>query len=363
MSVVVSIIVPTYHRTQSILRCLDALLSQEFEPAEYEIIVVDNAACEETRRAVAAWEDDAVAQRCLSHTGLNPARCEEESFYNGTASTATMTRDTVTVVADIPEVRYIPANGKRGPAAARNCGWRAARGDIIAFTDDDCLPDPEWLRSGVQAIQNGHDGAYGRVIVPLPNHPTDYEKDTLGLERSEFITANCFYHRSVLAAAGGFDERFTMAWREDSDLYFRLLKMGCDLVYVDSALVYHPVRPARWAISIHQQKKAMFNALLYKKHARLYRAKIQRRPPWHYYLATAGLAAGIAGIIAQYSLVGWLGLLTWLLSTAAFCLVRLKGTSKHLRHIAEMVVTSVLIPPLAVFWRLRGALKFKVFFF
>jgi hypothetical protein len=75
--------------------------------------------------------------------------------------------------------------------------------------------------------------------------------------------------------------------------------MGCDLVYVDSALVYHPVRPARWAISIHQQKKAMFNALLYKKHARLYRAKIQRRPPWHYYLATAGLAAAIAGIIAQ----------------------------------------------------------------
>jgi glycosyltransferase involved in cell wall biosynthesis len=273
-----------------------------------------------------------------------------------------MTRDTVTVVADIPEVRYIPANGKRGPAAARNCGWRAARGDIIAFTDDDCLPDPEWLRSGVQAIQNGHDGAYGRVIVPLPNHPTDYEKDTLGLERSEFITANCFYHRSVLAAAGGIRRTLYHGLERGQRLVFQTAENGLRSRLRRFSAGVPPVRPARWAISIHQQKKAMFNALLYKKHARLYRAKIQRRPPWHYYLATAGLAAVIAGIIAQYSLVGWLGLLTWLLSTAAFCLIRLKGTSKHLRHIAEMVATSVLIPPLAVFWRLRGALKFKVFF-
>jgi hypothetical protein len=72
----------------------------------------------------------------------------------------------------------------------------------------------------VQAIENGYDGAYGRVIVPLPKKPTDYEKDLVGLERSEFITANCFYHRSVLEALVDLMKNLLHAWREDSDLYF-----------------------------------------------------------------------------------------------------------------------------------------------
>jgi glycosyltransferase involved in cell wall biosynthesis len=361
MTIRASIVVPTYYRTESVLRCLDALLSQEFEPNEYEIIVVDNAGSEETRAAIETWVENAI-QRCLDQKGLNITPSSQRVYSDGTMAAAAFTEEAVALLPDMPVVKYMPANGKRGPAAARNRGWRAARGSIIAFTDDDCIPDPEWLRSGVQAIDDGHDGAYGRVIVPLPKYPTDYEKDTAGLERSEFITANCFYHRSVLKAAGGFDDRFTMAWREDSDLYFTLLEKGFDLVAVDSALVYHPVRPAKWGISITQQKKAQFNALLYKKHPHLYRRKIQPRPPWHYYLAVTGLAAALAGLVFQNS--SWMlsGFLVWFLATAAFCLVRLQGTSHSVRHVLEMIVTSIVIPPLAVYWRIRGAIEFKVFF-
>jgi glycosyltransferase involved in cell wall biosynthesis len=362
MSIVVSIVVPTYHRTQSVLRCLDALLSQDFEPADYEILVVDNAASEETRQAVEAWLDDVIAERSISEKVYQVSPNADKILADGTQSMATITQETLTILPEMPVVRYLAANGMRGPAAARNRGWRAAQGNIIAFTDDDCIPDPEWLRSGVHALENGYDGAYGRVIVPLPKKPTDYEKDSVGLERSEFITANCFYQRSVLELAGGFDERFTMAWREDSDLYFTLLKKGCKFIHVQSALVYHPVRSARWGISIIQQKKALFNALLYKKHPQLYRQKIQRRPPWHYYIAVTALFAAVGGLLAQESVLFWSGLLIWLLTTGTFCLTRLKGTSHHPHHVFEMVLTSIVIPPLAVYWRIRGALKFKVLF-
>jgi glycosyltransferase involved in cell wall biosynthesis len=366
MSIAVSIVVPTYHRTQSLLRCLDALLSQEFEPADYEIIVVDNAASEETRLAVAAWVEDVITERCNSKKAYqitsDDVLTEGRLYQNGALSAATLTQEMVTVLPEIPVVRYMPANGKRGPAAARNRGWKAAVGNIIAFTDDDCIPDPEWLRSGVQAIESGYDGVYGKVIVPLPKNPTDYEKDSAGLERSEFITANCFYRRSLLEAVNGFDERFTTAWREDSDLYFTLLEKEFNFIQVESALVFHPVRPAKWGISIDQQKKAMFNALLFKKHPRLYRKKIQSRPPWHYYLAVTGLTAAAVGLLVQSSGWFWWGFITWLLTTVTFCMLRLQGTSHRFRHILEMLVTSVVIPPLAVYWRLRGAIQFKVFF-
>jgi glycosyltransferase involved in cell wall biosynthesis len=362
MSIVVSIVVPTYYRTQSVLRCLDALLSQEFEPADYEILVVDNAASEETRQAVEAWLDEVIAERSISEKVYKVSPSADEFHKDGALTTATITQETMTMLPEVPVVRYIAANGKRGPGAARNIGWRAAQGNIIAFTDDDCIPDPEWLRSGVQALKNGYDGAYGRVIVPLPKKPTDYEKDLVGLERSEFITANCFYQRSVLELAGGFDEKFTAAWREDSDLYFTLLEHDCKFTHIESALVYHPVRPAQWGISIIQQKKALFNALLYKKHPQLYRQKIQHRPPWHYYIAVTALLTAIVGLLAQESALFLSGLMIWLITTCTFCLTRLNGTSHHPLHIIEMVLTSIIIPPIAVYWRIRGAFKFKVFF-
>lgn len=65
-------------------------------------------------------------------------------------------------------------------------------------------------------------------------------------------------------AGGGFDERFRMAWREDSDLHFRSLERSYKLGHAPMAKVIHPVRPARWGISVHEQRKSMFNALLYK---------------------------------------------------------------------------------------------------
>jgi glycosyltransferase involved in cell wall biosynthesis len=86
----VSVVVPTYRRPAPLDRCLAALAAQDLDPCAYEIIVADDAACDETRRQVARW----AARTC-------PA----------------------------PAVRYVPVAGRaHGPAAARNRGWRAAAG-------------------------------------------------------------------------------------------------------------------------------------------------------------------------------------------------------------------------------------------
>ncbi|MCA1666136.1 MAG: glycosyltransferase family 2 protein [Thermomicrobia bacterium] len=325
----VSVVVPTYRRDDLLDRCLAALAAQEFDPSAYEVIVCDDAASTATRQLVESW-----AARSRS------------------------------------SVRYLPVTGTQGPAAARNRGWQVGCGAIIAFTDDDCVPDPGWLREGTQAFDVCADhrhggrvmGVCGRIIVPLSAAPTDYERDVAGLETAEFATANSFYRRDALEAVGGFDERFMAAWREDADLFFALLERGDRVACAPDAVVVHPVRPARWGVSIGQQRKSMYNALLYKKHPALYRERIQRVPPLHYYGVVSGLLAAAIGILRGSGRLTQVGCGLWLVFTGRFCARRLRGTSRAPRHVAEMVATSTVIPTLSIFWRLRGTLRFRALF-
>jgi glycosyltransferase involved in cell wall biosynthesis len=287
-------------------------------------------------------------------------------------------------------VTYLPLAGAHGPAAARNAGWRAARAEIIAFTDDDCIPAPGWLRAGLAAFEDHGDtrvvGVSGQVVMPLPLQPTDYELNAAGLQRSDFVTANCFYRRDEIAAVGGFDERFRAPWREDSDLFFSLVERhragpvslpgwpgdegqvllagrGAVFVRAPRAVVFHPVRPAPWGVSLRQQRKAMFNALLYKKHPALYRQRLAPVTPWHYYGILASLGACLAAFLAEERALAYLAGLAWFLLTARFCLQRLRQTARTPSHIAEMAITSALVPLLSLFWRLAGAIRFRVLFF
>jgi glycosyltransferase involved in cell wall biosynthesis len=322
MSVHVSVVVPTFRRPDLLARCLRALAQQDLSPEDYEVLVADDAASPDTRGQVETFA----------------AEAKPRLF------------------------RYLAVTGHHGPAAARNAGWRAARGEVIAFTDDDTVPDPSWLRAGLEALTDGPDGVWGRIIVPLSQAPTDYERNEAGLERAEAATANCFYRRAALEAVGGFDERFTAAWREDADLFFTLLERGYRIEKASKAVVVHPVRPAPWGVSLGQQRKSRFNALLYQKHPNLYRQRIQARPPWNHYATVAALLLTVALIAAGRLLGALVPAAVWLGLTAEFFLRRLRGTSHSPRHVLEMAWTSVLIPPLAVFWRLRGALEYRVRF-
>lgn len=320
----VSVVVPTYRRPDLLHRCLAALFAQTMAASEYEIIIVDDGPSKETYDVVASWSRKVGG----------------------------------------PRLRYLTSGGRRGPAAARNVGWRAARGTIIAFTDDDCIPDREWLDVGAGVFQDPSiDGVSGRIVMPIPLVPTDYEQNAAGLENAPFATANCLYRATILATVGGFDERFTQAWREDTDLEFALRTRGCRLVRETRAVVVHPVRPAPWGVSIRLQRNNFFNALLYKKHPVLYRQVIRTDPPWFYYWTVGAGVLTIVAVLAGWPWLAWCSLFMWIALTAEFCRRRLFGTSRKPTHVLEMIVTSLVIPPVAIFWRLKGALAYQVVFF
>jgi GT2 family glycosyltransferase len=315
----VSVVVPTYKRHDLLARCLEALMAQDVDAEHFEILIADDEANPATERLVDRWRRP-----------------------------------------DGPSIRWVPVTSTQGPAGARNAAWRAARSEVIAFTDDDCQPEPGWLRKGLTAMASGADAVTGRVIIPLPPNPTDYERDAAGLSQAEFVTANCFVRRAALEAVGGFDERFTMAWREDSDLQFSLLEHGFRIERAPDAVVVHPVRPARWGVSLRQQRKGVFNSLLFRKHPQLYRRHIPRFPAGYYAMA-ALLPAAVVLLLAGQPLWSAIVFGTWLIPFGMFCARRLRGTSKAPAHVLEMLVTSVLIPPAACYWLVRGNIRYRVF--
>ncbi|MDB5896072.1 MAG: glycosyl transferase family 2, partial [Rhodoferax sp.] len=202
----------------------------------------------------------------------------------------------------------------------------------------------------------------GRVVVPAPARPTDHARNTQGLERAEFVTANAFVRHEALLATGGFDTRFTRAWREDSDLHFALIERYGRVGRADRAVVVHPVREAPWGGSMSQQANVYFDALLYAKHRRLYLEKVRRRPPWNYLvIVSAALGAMVAALCRLEALALGLAAVS-LVGCLAFAGRRLRGASLAPAHVAEMLVTSVAIPFLAVFWRIRGAWRFRTLY-
>jgi glycosyltransferase involved in cell wall biosynthesis len=320
------VVIATYRRPDLLRRCLAAVLAQDIEREDYEVLVVDDGHSDETRIAVEA---------------LTPAE-------------------------GAPALRYLRPGKGRGPAVARNCGWRAAYGTLIAFTDDDTIPDRHWLARGERALGPEQVAVTGRVRVPPVEsdgqRPTDHELMTRGLESAEFATANAFVRRTALQRVQGFDEQFRRAWREDSDLQFRLMRDAGPVGHCDDAVVLHPVRPEPWGVSLRQQRNVFFDALLYRKHPRLYRERIRAAPPWNYYfIVVLTLAAILLAILhvpgsAVTSALLAVGLVVQL------TLRRLHGTARTGSHILEMLVTSALIPFLSVYWRIRGALHFRVWF-
>ncbi len=398
MSIRVSVLVPTFRRPKLLERCLAALFVQDFDSSSYEIVVVEDAAGQGTSELIDVWtrliekrsgekgrrprRGRRMLSRALDRVDgdgggylLNallsdgsdypPAKGPVQPPADESGNALLETRPIELRPVGAPCLRYIALPNRRGPAAARNVGWRKAAGEIIAFTDDDCIPTPGWLRAGVAAFRPGLIGVSGRLVMPLSSDPTDYELNASSLERSEFVTANCFYRRADLERVGGFDERFDEAWREDSDLMFTLMERVEGMVqftHAPDAVVIHPVRPAHWGISLLQQRKNMYNALLYKKHPSLYRQRLGRVTPWRYYVILIALLVCFAGLVTRQPVLALGAAIVWMATTGLFFLQRLERTSRAPQHVAEMAITSILIPPIALFWRAKGALKYRVWF-
>jgi glycosyltransferase involved in cell wall biosynthesis len=318
----VSVVLPTCGRVDLLDRCLDALMRQTLDGRRFEVLIVDDIPRHNTRQLVAVWRASAGERG--------------------------------------PDLRYLPNNGPHGPSAVRNLGWRHARAPIVAFTEDETVPSPSWLKQGLDAFTDNVDVVSGRIDMPRTGALTDYRRESRTLENDEISTANCFCRKPVLEKVGGFDERFHAGWPDD--FHFRLLKIRAAIARAEHALVVCPVRPVAWGASVWQLKNLAFDALLYKTHPQLYRQKIRAAPAWKHYATVMALAICTAGVGTGSTAIAWAGAGVWAVMTALLCRKRLRGASGSLSHVAEILVTSALIPPTAVFWRLAGAIRFRVRF-
>lgn len=315
----VSVVIPTHRRPDSVERCLAALVAQDFDRYGFEIVIVDAADEARVRQIVGRW-------------GM-------------------LTRGA-------PALRYVPAGDALGEAGARNLGWRSASGEVIAFTNDDMVPHPNWLSEGMRAMDSGANAAAGSVAPPPGVVLAEDELDPVDAGTFGLPAANSFVQRQALRAIGGFDERFTDGWDDDSDLQFRLIAAHCELVAAPRAIVQGPVMRKGWRDTLRQYRKSAFDALLFKKHPGAYRGRARHATPWTHYLIVASLLVILAGAIMRELAVSWIGLGTWIALTAGHFSRRLRHTGR----IGEAIAEAVAIPPVAVFWRLAGALRFRVFF-
>ena len=320
-----AVVVPTVGRP-SLHRLLEAL-SRQPDPLPEEIVVID----------------DRLADR--------PADRTEPLLTD---------RDRVGTV----PLRVVRSWG-RGPAAARNLGWRLTTTPWIAFLDDDVLVPDDWtvrLAQDLLGLADDVAGSQARLVVPLPHdrRPTDWERTTAGLQDALWITADMAYRRAALQATDGFDERFPRAYREDADLALRIRDAGWRLER-GTRTTTHPVRPAPPTISVRTQRGNADDALMRRLHGPGWRGRAgagRGRLPWH--VATTGAAAlALAG--APLMRVSRVARMTTrvcggaaLLLVAEFAARRIGPGPRTPGEVATMLWTSAAIPPVAVAHRVRG---------
>lgn len=262
-------------------------------------------------------------------------------------------------------IRVVAGPG-RGPAAARNVGWRLASATWVAFLDDDVHIHPQWtgqLAADLRrAARAGAAGVQGRLSVPLPSsrRPTDWERDVANLGSAAWITADMAYRRGLLAAVGGFDERFARAYREDAELATRVRARGYYLMRGDRR-TSHPVGVAgRW-VSVRRQAGNADDALLRRLHGPQWRslAGVPRGRRRRHALVTAAGVVAIVALAAGWRTVAAVAGVGWLAGTIEFAVRRIAPGPRTPAEVATMAVTSVVIPPAAVGHYLRGWLRHR----
>ncbi len=210
-----SVIIPTYNRSQALLRCLNALIEQRGDVGSFEIVVVDDGSTDDTARMV---------------TGL---------------------------AAKSPvEIRLVELGSHAGPAAARNRGITAATSEIVVFIGDDIIVQPGFLKWHC-AMRRRFRSARNAILGYTTWHPeleitpfmrwlesSGLQFDYPWIERygptwRHFYTSNISLERGFLLQNGLFDETFKAAAFEDIDLGFRLAKHGLRILYCPQAAAYH----------------------------------------------------------------------------------------------------------------------------
>lgn len=210
-----SVIIPTYHRNDLLAQCLDCLAPgiQTLAFDRYEVIVTDDG---------------------IQTTA--EAMIQEQYSW----------------------VKWV-VGSRKGPAANRNNGAKYAQGEWLVFTDDDCLPDSQWLQAYFNAVAREplYQVFEGKVYVDRLRQ-TLAEKSPTNERGGYLWSCNFAIKKQVFELINGFDERFPFAAMEDVDLRLRLTKKNYQFLFIKNAAVCHPWRLAGGWKELKQHQKSTF---------------------------------------------------------------------------------------------------------
>jgi glycosyltransferase involved in cell wall biosynthesis len=208
--ILVSVVICTYNREKYLARCLESIKKQTH--TNYEIIVVNGPSTDETEALL--------------------------SMY--------------------PDIKKIPQKSLNGLSFARNLGIRAARGEIIAFIDDDAIADRFWLEYLVEGFKDSSVGGVGGPVFDITGHwhqfkcgyiskagiPTFLnEKDPEynnpdGPYFNYIMGTNSSFRKNILFEIGLFDENYRY-YLDETDVCVNIIKKGYKIKHIDSAVVLH----------------------------------------------------------------------------------------------------------------------------
>jgi GT2 family glycosyltransferase len=227
----VTVVVPSHRRPEGLGVLLDALAEQTLPHDRWEVVVSHTYRPDEARRVLDGHP--------LAQAGV----------LRGIALDPRLARAT----------------------RQRNAGWRAARAPLVAFTDDDCRPAPDWLERLLQCAEE-----YPGAIVQGTTRPDPLHHDALDgpFPRTIWVeapgrdtqTCNILYERELLERVGGFDERFPAPAGEDVDLALRAQAAGAIVVGAPDALVFHAVDALTLREKLRHDAKWQHLAFLVKRH-------------------------------------------------------------------------------------------------
>jgi len=201
----VSVIIPTYNMGWKLRKCLEGLEKQAYPKEAYEIIVVDDGSTDDTKSII---------------EGFRIRYCFQEN---------------------------------RGPATARNRGVEMAKGDIVLFTDADCIPNDNWIQNMASPFQNPEiiavKGTYKTKQQSLWARfaQIEFNERYKMLLKHEYIdmvdTYSAGYRKEAFLSVGGFDTSFPFPNNEDTDLSYKLSLRGSKMVFNPHAIVWHSGHP------------------------------------------------------------------------------------------------------------------------
>lgn len=324
----VSVVIPTHDRSARTAELLRRLARQSIGADRFEVLVVDDCSSDDTFQ-----------------------------MLNEAAGT-------------VP-YRLVPlrtqANG--GPAAARNVGWRAATAAVVAFMDDDCLPEDGWLAAGLAAFDADPDLGVAQGCTRAPDGIDVtrlqgwYVWRVVQAATPYFDACNIFYRRSALERTGGFDEQIAwwstrprpgatpVAWGEDTAAGWAVVEAGFGRGFVADAVVVHEVEERGWAWHVRYGYLDRIIVALGVQHPGYRREAFWR--PWAYRREDAAFLAAVAGVLTALrwrpALVAALPYLWW------------RRPSIRRPRFVQMCLGNLAVDAARAVGQLHGAIKYRTF--